>query len=148
VNVAIDVKSSTPALEGSTHIEQCSVIRRLVAERIKRCEICRGTLVQYGSSYINHTSFYSWIEKSVNGRKIVDIEQLSGRPDEVSTPVLKTNVEKTILANRRVTIEDISLKFGASLDTIRKIIRDDLYFRKTRAKLSFPTYKANRRRIR
>jgi len=39
-----------------------------------------------------------------------------------------------ILADGRVTIKGISLKFGSGVGTIYKIIHDDLNFRKTRAR--------------
>lgn len=61
---------------------------------------------------MNHPSLYSWVEKFTNDQKSVDTEQKSRFPVEVSTQLLKNNIKKVILANRWVTIEEISLKFG------------------------------------
>lgn len=45
-------------------------------------------------------------------RKSADTEQRSGRPVEVSTPLLKNNGKKMILTDIRLTVKDISLKYG------------------------------------
>jgi len=120
-----------PALEESARVEQRSVIRFLTTEQALRKP--RKMVVQYGRSCMNRASFFcSRVDQFADGRKSVDTEQRrSGRPVEVSTPGLKDNIERTILTDRRATVEEILLELGASVGTVHKIIRDDLNFRKT-----------------
>lgn len=89
-------------------------------------------VAQYGSLCMNRASLYSWEVESTNGRKSVIIEQRGVCPVEVSTLMLKNNIEKMILTDRRVKLlKKCLLKFGVNVDTIQKIIHDDLNFRKT-----------------
>lgn len=45
-----------------------------MAEQVKPYEIYRRIIEQYGSSCINHASFYLWVEKFANVRYSVDNE--------------------------------------------------------------------------
>lgn len=58
----------------------------------------------------------------------MDTKKRSGRPVEISTPALKKNVERLILEDRRIIIEEISSELGASIGTIHKIIYRDPQF--------------------
>lgn len=69
------------------------------------------------------------MKKFTSGRKSVDTEQRSGRPVKFQRQFQKM-IEKMILPNGRVTIEEMSLKFGVNVSTFHKIIQDDLNFQK------------------
>lgn len=60
--------------------------------------------------------------------KSVTTQKRSGRPVEVLTLVLKNNIEIVFLADRRVTVEEISLKLDESVGTVYEITHDDLNF--------------------
>ncbi len=119
-------KPVEPPLLISTFEEQRSVIRFFLAENIKPCEIYRRMHSQYGSLCMNSSSFYSWVEKFKNGRTSIETEQHSGRTIEISTPEVMKNVERLILEDRRISVEEVSPKLGVSVGTVHKIIQDDL----------------------
>ncbi len=127
-------KPVEPPLLISTFEERRSMIRFLLAENIKPCEIYRRMQSQYGSSCMNSSSFYSWVEKFKNGRTSIETEQRSGRPIEISTSEVMKNIERLILEDRRISVEEISTKLRVSFGTVHKIIHETLNFRKTSAR--------------
>ena len=50
-------------LEDATHEEQRAVIRFLAAEGVKPSEVYRRMSAQYGSSCLNQSNVYKWMER-------------------------------------------------------------------------------------
>ena len=115
-------------LEGVTHEEQRAVIRFLAAEGIKPSEVYRKMSAQYGSSCLNQRNVYKWIKRFKEGRTSIKDEPRQGRPSEVNPPEKQQAVNDLILAERRITVEEISQQLDISTGTAHHIIREVLKF--------------------
>ena len=116
-------------LEDATHEEQRAVIRFITAEGVKPNEVYRRMSAQYGSSCLNQKNVYKWMERFKEGRTSKD-EPRQGRPSEVNTPEKQQAVNDLILAERRITVEEIAQQLDISTGTAHHIIREVLKFSK------------------
>ena len=114
----------------SSRLEQRSVIKFLVAEKCKPCEIYRRMSDVYGEACFSEKNVYKWAELYEEGRKSVRDDDSSIQPPMSSTPEMVDSVNALILADRRVSIKDISEQLGISLGTANKIVHDELAFSK------------------
>ena len=67
-------------LQDCTIEEQHGVVRFLWAEGVKRVEIHRRMLAQYGQSTVSQQKVYEWVERFKSGQTRVTDEGRSGRP--------------------------------------------------------------------
>jgi len=67
-------------LQDCTIEDQRGIVRFLWAEGVKRVEIHRLMLAQYGQSTMSQRKVYEWVERFKTGRTIVTDEDRSGRP--------------------------------------------------------------------
>ena len=74
-----------PPLQDCTIEEQRGVVRFLWAEGVKRVEIHRRLLGQYGQSTMSQRKLYEWVERFKSGRTRVTDEGRSGRPSTSRT---------------------------------------------------------------
>ena len=135
-------------LEDVTHEEQRDVIRFLSAEGVKPSEVYRRMSAQYGSSCLNQRNVYKWIKRFKEGRTSIKDEPRQGRPSEVNTPEKQQAVNDLVLAERRLTVEEIAQQLDISTRTAHHIILEVLKFSNVSCcwvpKMLTPEYKQNR----
>ena len=98
----------TTRLGNSSCLEQRGVIRFLLAESVKSCEILSRMQRQYGPSCMSRANFYKWVQAFKDGRESITDDLRSGRPVDVSTPEAVQAVEDLIKSDRRVTLDEIA----------------------------------------
>ena len=108
----------TTRLANSSSLEQRGVIRFLLAESVKSCEILSRMQRQYGPSCMSRANFYKWVQAFKDGRESITDDLRSGRPVDVSTPEAVQAVEDQIKSNRRVTLDEIATKLDISHGTV------------------------------
>ena len=133
-------------LEDATHEEQRAVIRFLAAESVIPSEVYRRISAQYGSSCLNQSNVYKWMERFKEGHTSIKDEPRQGRPSEVNTPEKQQAVNDLIVAERR-TVEEIAQQMDISTGTAHHIIREELKFFKVSCrwvpKMLTPEHKQN-----
>ena len=117
-------------LANSSCLEQRAVIRFLLAENVKSCEILSRMLRQYGFSCMSRANFYKWVQAFKDGCKSITDDLRSGRPVDVSTSEAVQAVEDLIRSDRRVTLDEIATNLDISHGTVHAIVREKLYFSK------------------
>ena len=120
----------TTRLANSSSLEQRGVIRFLLAESVKSCEILSRMQRQYGPSCMSRANFYKWVQAFKDGRESITDDLRSGRPVDVSTPEAVQAVEDLIKSDRRVTLDEIATKLDISHGTVYAIVREKLHFSK------------------
>jgi transposase len=80
-----------------------------LAEGVKGAEIHAHLCTQYGDNALPRRSVYEWIEMFKNGWTSVMDAERSGRPSKSRTDEELEEARAIILADRRVTIEEITL---------------------------------------
>ena len=120
----------TTRLANSSSLEQRGVIRFLLAESVKSCEILSRMQRQYGPSCMSRANFYKWVQAFKDGRKSITDDLRSGRPVDVYTPEAVQAVEDLIKSDRRVTLDEIATKLDISHGTVYAIVREKLHFSK------------------
>ena len=135
------------ALENATHEEQRAVIRFLAAEGVKPNEAYRRMSAQYGSTCLNQRNVNTWMERFKEGCTSIKDEPRQGRPSEVNTPEKQQAVNDLILAEKRITVEEIAQQLDISTGTAHHIIREVLKFSKVScrwvSKMLTPEHKQN-----
>ena len=107
----------TTRLANSSSLEQRGVIRYLLAESVKSCEILSRMQRQYGRSCMSRANFYKWVQAFKDGRESITDDLRSGRSVDVSTPEAVQAVEDLIKSDRRVTLDEIATKLDISHGT-------------------------------
>ena len=120
----------TTRLANSSSLEQRGVIRFLLVESVKSCEILSRMQRQYGPSCMSRANFYKWVQAFKDGRESITDDLRSGRPVDVSTPEAVQAVEDLIKSDRRVTLDEIATKLDISHGTVYAIVREKLHFSK------------------
>ena len=120
----------TTRLANSSSLEQRGVIRFLLAESVKSCEILSRMQRQYGPSCMSRANFYKWVQAFKDGRESITDDLRSGRPVDVSTPEAVQAVEDLIKSDRRVTLDEIATKLDIFHGTVYAIVREKLHFSK------------------
>ena len=91
---------------------------------------------------------YKWIERFKEGRTSIIEESRQGRPSEVNTPEKQQAINDLILAERRITVEEIAQQLDISTGAAHHIIREVLKLSKVSCrwvpKMLTPEYKQNR----
>ena len=117
----------TTRLANSSQLEQRGVIRFLLAESVKSCEILSRMQRQYGPSCVSRANFYKWVQAFKDGRESITDDLRSGRLVAVSTPETVQAVENLIKSDRRVTLDEIATKLDISHGTVNAIVREKLH---------------------
>ena len=120
----------TTRLANSSSLEQRGVIRFLLAESVKSCEILSRMQRQYGPCCMSRANFYKWVQAFKDGRESITDDLRSGRPVDVSTPEAVQAVEDLIKSDRRVTLDEIATKLDISHGTVYAIVHEKLHFSK------------------
>ena len=87
----------TTRLANSSSLEQRGVIRFLLAESVKSCEILSRMQRLYGPSCTSRANFYKWVQAFKDGRESITDDLRSGRPVDVSTPESQKSLRKVML---------------------------------------------------
>ena len=125
----------TTRLANSSCLEQRAVIRFLLAENVKLCEILSRMLGQYGSSCMSRANFYKSVQAFKDGRESITDDLRSGRPVDVSTPEAVQAVEDLIRSDRRVNLDEIATNLDISHGTEHAIVSEKLQFFKSQLPL-------------
>ncbi|UYV71616.1 hypothetical protein LAZ67_8003862 [Cordylochernes scorpioides] len=75
----------------------------------------RMLTVAYGEATLDRSNVYRWYKMFSEGREDVNDEERAGRPSTSTTDEKINEVEKMILANRRITVRDVAEDLNISI---------------------------------
>ena len=105
-------------------VEVRAVVRFLNARNFSAAEIHRQLVEVYGKNVTSRQSVVKWCSKFKNGRVETDDYARSGRPITAHTTENKARVERALLENRRLTIDELEDELNISHGSIVRIIKD------------------------
>ncbi|UYV60772.1 hypothetical protein LAZ67_1002251 [Cordylochernes scorpioides] len=98
-------------------MDQRTCIKFCVKNEIKCADAFRMLTVAYGEATLDRSNVYRWYKVFSEGREYVNDEERAGRPSTSTTDEKINEVEKMILANRRITVrevaEDLNISIGS-----------------------------------
>ena len=110
--------------------KQCAVVRFLWSEGSSGAEIYKRLLAQYGDNALSKRTAYEWIEKFKSGPTNVKHPEGSGRPSISISEEKTEQAQQMILANRRITIDELAQSLQISHGSAQEIIHKILGYRK------------------
>ncbi|UYV61210.1 rl [Cordylochernes scorpioides] len=90
--------------------------------------------VAYGEATLDRSNVYRWYKMFSEGREDVNDEERAGRPSTSTTDEKINEVEKIILANRRITVREVAEDLNISIGSCHLIFINDLGMRRVAAK--------------
>ncbi|UYV83551.1 hypothetical protein LAZ67_23001444 [Cordylochernes scorpioides] len=90
--------------------------------------------VTYGEATLDRSNIYRWYKMFSEGREDVNDEERAGRPSTSTTDEKINEVEKMILAIRRITVRDVAEDLNISIGSCHSIFINDLGMRRVVAK--------------
>ncbi|UYV65429.1 hypothetical protein LAZ67_3004342 [Cordylochernes scorpioides] len=90
--------------------------------------------VAYGEATLDRSNVYRWYKMFSEGREDVNDEERAGRPSTSTTDEKINEVEKMILANRRITVREVAEDLNISIGSCHSNIINDLGMRRVAAK--------------
>lgn len=111
-----------------------AVIEFLVLKGKLPAEILAEMVEVYGHTAPSKSTVYNWVAELKRGRETIKDEPRSGRLPTANTEENILAVEKLIIADRHITIEQISTELGISKGTIDTILHKQLKMSKVCAK--------------
>ncbi|UYV71932.1 K02A2.6-like, partial [Cordylochernes scorpioides] len=94
----------------------------------------RMLTVAYGEATLDRSNVYRWYKMFSEGREDVNDEEPAGRPSTSATDEKINEVEKMILANRRITVREVAEDLNISIGSCHSIFINDLGMRRVAAK--------------
>ncbi|UYV65861.1 hypothetical protein LAZ67_3005737 [Cordylochernes scorpioides] len=91
--------------------------------------------VAYGEATLDRSNVYRWYKMFSEGREDVNDEERAGRPSTSTADEKINDVEKMILANRRITVREVAEDLNISIGSCHSIFINDLGMRRVAAKL-------------
>ncbi|UYV74812.1 hypothetical protein LAZ67_12001111 [Cordylochernes scorpioides] len=88
----------------------------------------------YGEATLDRSNVYRWYKMFSEGREDVNDEERAGRPSTSTTDEKFNEVEKIILANRRITVREVAEDLNLSIGSCHSIFINDLGMRRVAAK--------------
>ncbi|UYV79150.1 hypothetical protein LAZ67_17001267 [Cordylochernes scorpioides] len=82
-------------------------IKFCMKNEIKCADAFRMLTVAYGEATLDRSNVYRWYKMFSEGREDVNDEERAGRPSTSTTDEKINEVEKMILANRRITVREL-----------------------------------------
>ncbi|UYV64697.1 ACHE [Cordylochernes scorpioides] len=104
----------------------------LMARRVRGC--IPNVDLAYGEATLDRSNVYRWYEMFSEGREDVNDEERAGRPSTSTTDEKINEVEKMILANRRITVREVAEDLNISIGSCHSIFINDLGMRRVAAK--------------
>ncbi|UYV68052.1 hypothetical protein LAZ67_5002912 [Cordylochernes scorpioides] len=105
-----------------------------VKNEIKCADAFRMLTVAYGEDTLDRSNVYRWYKMFSEGREDVNDEECAGRPSTSTTDGKINEVEKMILANRRITVKEVAEDLNISIGSCHSIFINDLGMRRVAAK--------------
>ncbi|UYV60923.1 hypothetical protein LAZ67_1002852 [Cordylochernes scorpioides] len=90
--------------------------------------------VAYGEATLDRSNVYRWYKMFSEGGEDVNDEERAGRPSTSTTNEKINEVEKMILANRRITVKEVAEDLNISIGSCHSIFIDDLGMRRVAVK--------------
>ncbi|UYV74787.1 hypothetical protein LAZ67_12000976 [Cordylochernes scorpioides] len=115
-------------------MDQRTCIRFCVKNEIKCPVAFRMLTVAYGEATMDRSNVYRWYKMFSEGREDVNDEERAGRPSTSTTDGKNNEVEKMILANRRITVREVAEDLNISIGSCHSIFINDLGMRRVAAK--------------
>ncbi|UYV69995.1 hypothetical protein LAZ67_7001419 [Cordylochernes scorpioides] len=115
-------------------MDQRTCIKFCVKNEIKCADAFRMLTVAYGGATLDRSNVYRWYKMFSEGREDVNDEERAGRPSISTTGEKINEVEKMILANRRITIREVAEDLNISIGSCHSIFINDLGMRRVAAK--------------
>ncbi|UYV75070.1 hypothetical protein LAZ67_12002351 [Cordylochernes scorpioides] len=139
VFAAWKVRCREIAKKKGKHIEHMKKIHSLYQNLCEKNEIkCADAFlmltVAYGEATLDRSNVYRWYKMFSEGREDVNDEERAGRPSTSATDEQINEVEKMILANRRIIVREVSEDLNISIGSCHSIFINDLGMRRVAAK--------------
>ncbi|UYV62215.1 hypothetical protein LAZ67_1008243 [Cordylochernes scorpioides] len=115
-------------------MDQRTCIKFCVKNEIKCADAFRMLTVAYGEATLDRSNVYRWYKMFSEGREDVNDEERVGRPSTSTTDEKINEVEKMILANRRITVREVAEDLNISIGSCRSFFINDLGMRRVAAK--------------
>ncbi|UYV69459.1 hypothetical protein LAZ67_6003662 [Cordylochernes scorpioides] len=115
-------------------MDQRTCIKFCVKNEIKCADAFRMLTVAYGEATLDRSNIYQWYKMFSEGREDVNDEERAGCPSTSTTDEKINEVEKMILANRRITVREVAEDLNISIDSCHSIFINDLGMRRVAAK--------------
>ncbi|UYV61426.1 hypothetical protein LAZ67_1004796 [Cordylochernes scorpioides] len=115
-------------------MDQRTCIKFCVKNEIKCADAFRMLTVGYGEATLDRSNVYRWYKMFSEGREDVNGEERAGRPSTSTTNEKINEVEKMILANRRITVREVAEDLNISIGSCHSIFINDLGMRRVAAK--------------
>ncbi|UYV78697.1 K02A2.6-like [Cordylochernes scorpioides] len=115
-------------------MDQRTCIKFCVKNEIKCADAFRMLTVAYGEATLDRSKVYRWYKMFSEGREDVNDEERAGRPSTSTTDEKINEVEKMILANRRITVREVAEDLNISIGSCHSIFINDLGMRRVAAK--------------
>ncbi|GBM02452.1 hypothetical protein AVEN_76501-1 [Araneus ventricosus] len=127
--VAVDLNMFRQLQVAST-LKMLAVIRFLWAKRCNCTEICRQLHEVYGENAMSRQVITKWCNMFEDGRTDIDGAERERRPSTATNSEIATRVNESILANRRVAVDEIANELDISHGSVHKIAVKHLEFSK------------------
>ena len=124
---------ATP-IENWSKSEIRAVVRFLHAKGNNPTEIHSELTSVYGKDVMSKTGVYQWCSMFEAGRSSIDRAPGSGRPQSSLTQNNIARVDHLIREDRRRSIKDLSNDLDLPNTTVRRILHDELGYRKVSAR--------------
>ncbi|UYV67987.1 hypothetical protein LAZ67_5002717, partial [Cordylochernes scorpioides] len=115
-------------------MDQRTCIKFCVKNEIKCADAFRMLTVEYREATLDRRNVYRWYKMFSEGREDVSDEERAGRPSTSTTDEKINEVEKMILANRRITVREVAEDLNISIGSCHSIFINDLGMRRVAAK--------------
>ncbi|UYV79212.1 hypothetical protein LAZ67_17001536 [Cordylochernes scorpioides] len=104
-----------------------------VKNEIKCADAFRMLTVAYGEATLDRSNVYRWNKMFSEGREDVNDEERAGRPSTSTIDEKIIEVEKMILANRRITVREVAEDLNISIGSCHSIFINDLGMKRVAA---------------
>ncbi|UYV80650.1 hypothetical protein LAZ67_19001235 [Cordylochernes scorpioides] len=115
-------------------MDQRTCIKFCVEKEIKCADAFRMLTVAYREATLDRSNVYRWYKMFSEGREDVNDEERARRPSTSTTDEKINEVEKMILANRRITVREVVEDLNISIGSCHSIFINDLGMRRVAAK--------------
>ncbi|UYV84406.1 hypothetical protein LAZ67_X002032 [Cordylochernes scorpioides] len=103
-------------------MDQRTCIKFCVKNEIKCADAFRMLTVAYGEATLDRSNVYRWYKMFSEGREDVNDEGRAGRPSTSTRDEKINEVEKMILANRRITVREVAEDLNISIGSCHSIL--------------------------